>query len=79
MKQLKQFFPFSFKTDTMKELIVAIAVYLIASLVSSIVFGLLDGLPLIGFIFSLAGGIAGLYCLVGIVLAVLNFMKLLKN
>ena len=40
--------------------------------------GLLAKIPLIGIIFSLVGSLIGLYALVGIVLSILVFVKVLK-
>ena len=40
--------------------------------------GLLVKLPIIGIIFTLVGSLVGLYALVGIVLSILVFVKVLK-
>lgn len=40
--------------------------------------GLLAKLPLIGIIFSLIGSLVGLYALVGVVLSILVFVKVVK-
>ena len=78
MDMLKKFFPFSFKVGNLSELIIRIVIYLVASIVIGFVLGLLGGIPLIGKIGKLISDLIGLYCLVGIVLAVLDFFKLLK-
>lgn len=40
--------------------------------------GLLAKLPIIGVLFGLVGSLVGLYALVGIVLSILVFLKVLK-
>ena len=78
MDMLKKFFPFSFKVGNLRELAIRIAIYIVASAVAGLVLGLLGKVPLVGFVFGFISGLIGLYCLVGIVLAVLDFLKLLK-
>ena len=78
MKTLKQFFPQAFKAKDLTSLIVALIVYIIIDVVCGFVIGLLAALPLIGFIFALAGGLVGLYAFVGIILSILVFLKVIK-
>ncbi|MBQ4553272.1 MAG: hypothetical protein IJA59_10025 [Clostridia bacterium] len=78
MDMLKKIFPFSFKSKEVKDLVINIVIYLVASIVGGWLLGLLGGIPLLGVIFDLIGSLFGLYCLVGIVLAVLDFLKILK-
>lgn len=78
MDMLKKFFPFSFKSKEVKDLIINIVIYLVVSIVGGWVLGLLGGIPVIGLVAGLVGSLLGLYCLVGIVLAVLDFLKILK-
>lgn len=78
MDMLKKFFPFSFKSKEVKDLIINIVIYLVVSIVGGWVLGLLSGIPVIGAVASLVGSLLGLYCLVGIVLAVLDYLKILK-
>lgn len=78
MDMLKKFFPFSFKSKDVKDLVINIVVYLLASILVGWVLGLLSGIPILGVLFSLIGSLFGLYCLVGAVLAVLDYLKILK-
>lgn len=85
MDMLKKFFPFSFnvKEKDVTSLIVSIIIYLVAGLVVGIVLGLIGGilggiLSLLGWIFGIANTAVGLYCLLGIVISVLNFLNVLK-
>ncbi|MBQ8696188.1 MAG: hypothetical protein IJ519_00555 [Clostridia bacterium] len=76
MNMIKQFFPFSAKAKDVTSLVIAIAIYLVAGAVAGFILGLLAGTPIIGFIFGLAGALVGLYCLVGIILSVLDFLEI---
>lgn len=78
MDILKSLFPWSFKNKTMKDLIVSILIYMAINIVGGILFGLLSAIPLIGFVFSLLGGLLGIYTLAGVILASLHFFGLLK-
>ena len=79
MDLLKAIFPFSFgaKKDVVA-LVVNILIYLVAGAVVGVVLGLLGRIPVLGLLFRLLSGLVGLYCLVGIVLSVLDFMNVLK-
>jgi len=78
MDTLKKFWPRAFKANDVGALIVTIIIYIVADVICGFVIGLLGALPLIGFLFSLVGSLIGIYFFVGIVLAVLNFLKVLK-
>lgn len=79
MDTLKKIFPLSFKfVDSVANLIIGILIYLIGDIVAGAVIGLLAKLPLIGILFGLVGSLIGLYCLAGIVILVLVYLKVLK-
>lgn len=79
MDTLKKLFPLSFKyTDSVANLIIGILIYLIGDVIAGAVIGLLAKLPLIGIVFGLIGSLVGLYCLAGIVILVLVYLKVLK-
>ena len=78
MDMLKKLFPFSFKATDMGGMIINIIIYLVVGLVGGWVLGLIGLIPLIGLLADLIGKLLGLYCLIGIVLAVLDHFKLLK-
>ncbi len=59
-------------------LIVKLVLYVVAMILSGVVFGLLGIIPLVGLLFGLIGWAVGLYALAGLVLAVLDFFKVLK-
>lgn len=78
METLKKLFPLSFKEATTNNLVVSVIVYIVVSVVVGLIFGLLAKIPLIGWIFSVVRTLVGLYCLIGIALAVLYFLKVIK-
>ena len=78
MDMLKKYWPHAFKADSVKSLVVTILIYIVADFLCGLVIGLLGKLPLIGFLFSIVGWLLGIYFFVGIVFAVLSFLKILK-
>ena len=78
MDMVKKFFPNAFKAKELSSFIVALVIYALIDVVCGFVIGLLAKIPVLGIIFSLLGSIVGLYALVGIVLSVLVFVKVLK-
>ena len=78
MELLKKFFPYSFGAKDVTALVVKILVYLVVGAIAGAVIGFLSGLPVIGLVFGLVGSIAGVYVTAGIVIAILDYMKVLK-
>lgn len=79
MAMLKNLFPFAFlqKKDVIT-LVIYIVAHLVIGTVAGWVFGLLDGIILVGWIFSLIGWVFGIYVTVSLVLCVLDYLKVLK-
>lgn len=78
MDLLKKIFPFSFKATELVAFIVSLVIYVIVDVLCGLVIGLLAKLPIIGFVFAALGSLVGLYALVGIVLSILVFVKVMK-
>lgn len=78
MDLLKKFFPYSFRANDVSSLIITILVYIVADVICGFAIGLLSGIPLIGILIGLVGSLLGIYFFAGIIIAVLNFLKLLK-
>lgn len=78
MDKVKKFFPLSGRGTDVKTLIISIVIYVVIAFVCGLILGLLGAFPLIGWLFRIIGWIIDLYCLVGIVLTVLNFLGVLK-
>lgn len=72
MDMIKKLFPYSFGVADVKGLVIKIIIYLVVSAVGGFILGLL---PLVGGILSWA---LGLYCTVGWILAILDYLKVLK-
>lgn len=72
MDMLKKFFPYSFGAKDIASLIIKVIVYLIASALLGWVIGLI---PLVGGIVS---WVIGIYCTVGWIIAILDYLKVLK-
>ena len=78
MELLKKYFPFAFKATELTPFIVSLVVYALIDVGCGVVICMLAKLPIIGIIFSLLGAVIGLYALVGIVLSILVFVKVVK-
>lgn len=78
MDFLKKFFPFSFKFETTKQFVWTIILYVAAEVVLGVIFGLMSNIPFVGFVFSIASYLTGVYCFGGIVLSILNKVGVIK-
>ena len=78
MDFIKKLFPQAMQANDLKGLLIAILIYAIVNLVGGFVLGLLDGIPLVGFVFGLVGWVLGIYCAVGIIVSILVFFKIMK-
>ena len=72
MDMLKKIFPYSFGAKDVAGLVIKILVYLVASAVLGWVVSLV---PLVG---GLVASLIGLYSTVGLVLAILDYLKVIK-
>ena len=88
MDILKKVFPLSFKrTDSVANLVIGIIIYLLAGIVASAVIVLATMITgwvpvlgaLIGWVLGVVGSLVGLSVLVGIVLQIRAFAKVLKD
>ncbi len=78
MDTLKKYFSHAFKSRTTNDFIVALIVYAVIGIVGGAIIGFLKGLPIIGAVFGIAGAIIELYTLIGVVLSILVFVKVVK-
>lgn len=78
MDTLKKLFPFSFGVEDIASLIIKIIIYLVAGAVVGFVLSILIFIPIINLLVGLVGTIAEIYILAGIVIAILDFCKVLK-
>lgn len=74
---LNKYFPLNDKVvkEQVNTLIVAIVIYLVASVVVSVIIGILSFIPVLGILLLLVSFLFGIYCLVGIVLAIIKYVN----
>lgn len=78
MDILKKLFPVSFNAKEKEPFIISLIIYVVLAVVGGLVLGFLSGIPVVGIIVSIVGGILDLYALIGIVLAILVFVKVIE-
>lgn len=78
MDTLKKIFPHAFKPTDVASLVITILLYIVFDVVAGAIIGLLSGLPIIGFLFSIVGSLVGIYATAGIVIAILVYCKVIK-
>jgi len=74
MNKAKKIFPLSFRGSGLKDMLISILLYMAINVVSGWVLGLLNGIPLIGGVFTLVAWLISFYTLGGIVFAVANYV-----
>lgn len=78
MGLIRDLFPVSMKACDLKGLFVSIIIYVLVNFVGGFVIGLFAKLPIIGFVFGFIDWILGVYCAIGIIVAILRFFNLVK-
>ncbi len=78
MDMLKKFYPNAFAASELNSFIIALVIYVIIDVVCGLIIGFLAKIPFVGIIFSILGTVVGLYALIGIILSVLVFAKVIK-
>lgn len=78
MDALKKFFPHAFKATETEPFIISLVIYVLIDIICGLVIGFLAKIPLLGILFSIIGYVVGLYALIGIILSVLVFVKVIK-
>ena len=75
---IRRFFPHAMQANDVKSLVITIIIYSVVNFVGGIVLGLLDAIPLVGFVFGILGWLLSIYCAIGIVVSILIFLKVVK-
>ncbi len=77
MEKIYSYFPLSNRVNAKdtRSLVVSILLYIAVGLVMSIVGKLLGWIPVIGFVLGLISWVLDIYCLAGIVLSILRYVK----
>lgn len=75
---IQKLFPFSTRSTDLVGLIISIAIYIVVPAIIGWLTSLLSGIPVIGWALGVISGLIGLYALIGIVVSVLIFLKVIK-
>ena len=78
MKKVLKYFPLSLSTKDAKSLVITIVIYIAVPAVFALISSLFSKVILLGAIMTMISVLFGLYCFVGIILAVLKFAKVIK-
>ena len=79
METIKKIFPYSFKEkNDIGALIVNILIQFLVGAIAGILIGVLARIPILGIVIVLLGGLIDLYVVAGIVLSILDYLKVLK-
>lgn len=78
MDILKKVWPNAFKLTDVASLVITLLIYVLIDVVCGFIIGRLVNIPVIGILFTLVGSLVGLYALVGIILTILVYLKVLK-
>ena len=78
MRNLKRFFPLSFRPVDAKALLFTILIYLFAGGCASTLIYFLSHLWLIGWIFHILGALVSLYIVIGILLSILHYTGVIR-
>lgn len=70
--------PFGIEEKNVSSFLVQLVIFVVICAVVGFLIGILAGIPILGVIFSILGGLVELYGLVGIILCVLKFLGLVK-
>ena len=75
---MRDLFPFSYRVCSFKEFLITMLSYIVLDCICSILFSILVKLPLIGGVFGLIGWVLGVYFIIGMVIAILVFLNIIK-
>jgi len=77
MNQVFRYFPLSAVVEpgNVRQFIISLAIYLVASAVLGVLNAVLGWIPLVGWLLELVFSLLGIYCVVGIVLVIYKFVQ----
>lgn len=77
MQKLLTYFPLSNSVEpgNARQFVLALAIYLVACGVLGILNAILGWIPLVGWLLDVIFSLAGIYCVVGLVLAIVKFVQ----
>ena len=71
--------PFMIKEKDTTSFVVQLIILVVVCAIASILIGVLAIVPIVNILVGIVGGLIDLYCLIGIVLCVLQFLGILKE
>lgn len=77
MQKLLTYFPLSNSVEpgNARQFVLALAIYLVACGVLGILNAILGWIPLVGWLLDVIFSLAGIYCVVGLVLSIVKFVQ----
>ena len=77
MEKLYPYFPISTKVQKgdLRSLIISIVMYVVASVLMGVAEKLLGWIPVLGFVLGLVFYVLGIYCTIGIIIAVIRYFR----
>ncbi len=79
MELIKKIFPLSFtEKKTLGALIINILIQFVVCAIAGVLIGIFASIPVVGIIIGFVGGFIGLYQIIGILLSILDYAKVLK-
>ena len=77
MQKLLTYFPLSNSVEpgNARQFVLALAIYLVACGVVGILNAILGWIPLVGWLLDVIFSLAGIYCVVGLVLSIVKFVQ----
>ena len=81
MDFIKKFWPFSFNTEDVKQLVIKAIIYVVIDIVLGTLIGLLArvDIAILSAIFTILGSLLALYVTAGLVFLFLSYFKVLKD
>lgn len=77
MDILKKYFPTAFQSKELTPFIISLVILVVFGAIGGAIIGFLSQIAIVGIVFSIIGAIIELYVLVGIVLSILVFTKVI--
>lgn len=75
MDLIKKFFPVSMRATDVMGLVISLIIYLLLPTALGLVNSCLGGIPVIGWLLGIILSLIGIYCLIGIIISILVFLK----
>ncbi len=80
MATLKKLFPLSFSMiKDVANLVICILIYIVVGVIAPAILGIFNFIPLVSWILGIVSTLLGIYCIAGIVIALLAYFKVLKD